>query len=85
MSIPIILNAGLAIIGWLFIMACAGKWLTLTVLKQWDKRRKQTRREKAVAELCDAFDLMNIELWTTVLPASKGDVVIMMYRKETAQ
>lgn len=85
MSILTILNTGLALMGWLFIMNCAGKWFTLTVLKQWDKRRKQTRREKAVTELCDAFDLTDIELGTTVRLASKGDLIIMMYRKEAAQ
>ncbi|HAG1969803.1 TPA: DUF4752 family protein [Salmonella enterica] len=85
MNIANILNTGLAIMGWLFIMVCAGKWFTLTALKQWDKRRKQTRREKAVTELVDAFDLTNIESGTTVRLASKGDLVIMMYRKEVAQ
>ncbi|HAT3959746.1 DUF4752 family protein [Citrobacter freundii] len=82
MGIIDILNVGLAFIGWLFIIVCAGNWFSMMVLKQWSKRRKQTRREKALNELCDAFDLMNIELGTTVRLASKGDVVIMMYRKE---
>ncbi|EDS3058683.1 DUF4752 family protein, partial [Salmonella enterica] len=48
MSILTILNVGLALMGWLFIMFRAGQWFISIALKQWDKRKKQSRRQKAV-------------------------------------
>ncbi|EDT5168807.1 DUF4752 family protein [Salmonella enterica] len=84
MSITTILNTGLALMGWLFIMFKTGQWFISVFLKQWDKRRKQSRRQKAVNEFYDAFDLSSIEPGTTVR-ATKGDLTIMMFRQESAQ
>ncbi|MEG0869881.1 MAG: DUF4752 family protein [Hafnia sp.] len=85
MSILTILNTGLALMGWLFIMIRTGQWFASVALKQWDKRRKQSRRQKAVNEFYDAFDLSSIEPGTTVRVATKGDLTIMMFRQEAAQ
>ncbi|ECK5001028.1 DUF4752 family protein [Salmonella enterica] len=85
MSILTILNVGLALMGGLFIMFRAGQWFISIALKQWDKRRKQSRRQKAVNEFYDAFDLSSIEPGTTVRLATKGDLTIMMFRQEAAQ
>lgn len=85
MSILTILNTGLALMGWLFIMFKTGQWFISVFLKQWDKRRKLSRRQKAVNELYDAFDLSSIEPGTTVRLATKGDLTIMMFRQEAAQ
>lgn len=84
MSILTILNTGLALMGWLFIMFKTWQWFISVFLKQWDKRRKLSRRQKAVSEFCDAFDLSSIEPGTTVRLATKGDLTIMMYRTEGA-
>lgn len=48
MSILGILNTGLALMGWLFIMFKTGQWFISVALKQWDKRRRLSRRQKAV-------------------------------------
>ncbi|EBZ9517275.1 DUF4752 family protein [Salmonella enterica subsp. enterica serovar Eastbourne] len=85
MSITDILNTGLALMGWLFIMFRTGQWFISVALRQWDKRRKQSRRQKAVNEFYDAFDLSSIEPGTTVRLATKGDLTIMMFRQESAQ
>ncbi|EBK7451613.1 DUF4752 family protein [Salmonella enterica] len=85
MSITTILNTGLALMGWLFIMFKTGQWFVSVFLKQWDKRRKQSRRQKAVNEFYDAFDLSSIEPGTTVRLATKGDMTIMMFRQESTQ
>lgn len=85
MSILTILNTGLALLGWLFIMFKTGQWFISIALKQWDKRRKQSRREKAINEFYDAFDLSSIEPGTTVRLATKGDLTIMMFRQEASQ
>ncbi|EHM6003587.1 DUF4752 family protein [Salmonella enterica] len=85
MSILTILDVGLALMGWLFIMFKTGQWFVSVFLKQWDKRRTQSRRQKAVNEFYDAFDLSSIEPGTTVRLATKGDLTIMMFRQESAQ
>ncbi|HHR4469630.1 TPA: DUF4752 family protein [Salmonella enterica] len=85
MSITTILNTGLALMGWLFIMFKTGQWFVSVFLKQWDKRRKQSRRQKAINEFYDAFDLSSIEPGTTVRLATKGDLTIMMFRQEVNQ
>lgn len=85
MSILDVINTGLALMGWLFIMFKTGQWFISIALKQWDKRRKQSRRQKAVNEFYDAFDLSSIEQGTTVRLATKGDLIIMMFRQEAAQ
>ncbi|HEB0857309.1 TPA: DUF4752 family protein [Citrobacter freundii] len=85
MSILTILNTGLALMGWLFIMFKTGQWFISVFLKQWDKRRKLSRRQKAVNEFYDAFDLSSIEPGTTVRLATKDDLTIMMFRQEAAQ
>ncbi|EAA9301861.1 DUF4752 family protein [Salmonella enterica] len=85
MSILSILDVGLALMGWLFIMFKTGQWFISIALKQWDRRRKQSRRQKAVNEFYDAFDLSSIEPGTTVRLVTKGDLTIMMFRQEAAQ
>lgn len=85
MSMVDILNTGLALMGGLFIMFKTGQWFISVALKQWDKRRKQSRRKKAVNEFYDALDLSSIDPGTTVRLATKGDLTIMMFRQEAAQ
>lgn len=46
------------------------------------KEAFRIRRQKAVNEFYDAFDLSSIEPGTTVRLATKGDLTIMMYRTE---
>lgn len=82
MNIATMLNAGLALAGWLYIMLKAGKCFTGIALKQWDKRRKQSKRQKAVNELYDAFELEAMSPGDTVKITAKGDLTIMMFRKE---
>ncbi|HEB4875706.1 TPA: DUF4752 family protein [Kluyvera ascorbata F0526] len=82
MSIVTMLNAGLALAGWLYIMFKTGEWIIGTAFKQWDKRRKQSRRQKAFNELYDAFELASMNPGETVKISTKGDLTIMMFRKE---
>lgn len=82
MSVATILNTGLAIIGWLYIMFKTGEWIMSHACRQWGKRRKESRRQKAINELYSAFELDSIEPNTTVRLATKGGLTIMMYRSE---
>ncbi|QZN97810.1 DUF4752 family protein [Symbiopectobacterium purcellii] len=76
------LNTGLALLGWLYIMVKAGEWLTSTVLKKWCNRRKESRKQKAVNELYDAFQLDQIKDGQTLKVTTKGSLTIMMVRSE---
>lgn len=51
MSIATYLNTGLALLGWAYIMFKAGQWIIKNTFRQWEKRRKECRRQKAVNEL----------------------------------
>lgn len=84
-TIDTLLNTGLALLGWLYIMSRTWRWLGSIFLKQWKKRRKQELRQKAVEEFYDAFSLESMEPGSTIRIATKGDLVIMMYRKEEAK
>ncbi|HAV8801498.1 TPA: DUF4752 family protein [Escherichia coli] len=81
-TIDTALNTGLALLGWFYIMFSAGKWVTSVFLRQWEKRRKQERRQKVLDEFCDAFDLSSIEPGTTARVATKDGLMIMMFRQE---
>ncbi|HGW9080926.1 TPA: DUF4752 family protein [Escherichia coli] len=81
-TIDALLNTGLALLGWFFIMFSAGKWAASFFLKQWGKRRKQEKRQKALEAFYDAFELGSIEPGTTARIATKGDLMIVMFRQE---
>ncbi|MDQ9275356.1 DUF4752 family protein [Escherichia marmotae] len=83
-TIDTALNTGLALLGWFYIMFSAGKWVASVFLKQWEKRHKQERHQKALNEFYDAFDLGSIEPGTTARIATKGDLMIVMFRQEKA-
>lgn len=85
MSMVDILNTGLALMGWLFIMFKAAEWFISIAFKQWVSRKKQEKRQKAVNELYDAFNLSEIEPGGSVRLETKGDLTILMFRKEAAQ
>lgn len=79
------LHTGLALIGLVYILFKSGQFVAKTLFKQWDKSRKKSRRQQAVEEFYDAFSLESMEPGSTIRIATKGDLVIMMYRKEEAK
>lgn len=81
-TIDTLLNSGLALLGWLYIMSRTWRWLGSIFLKQWKKRRKQELRQKALEAFYDAFELCSIEPGTTARIATKGDLMIVMFRQE---
>ncbi|WDB52746.1 DUF4752 family protein [Escherichia albertii] len=84
-TIDTALNIGLALLGWFYIMFSAWKWGASVFLKQWGKRRKQERRQKALEAFYDAFELSRIEPGTTAKIATKGNLMIVMFRQERAE
>lgn len=84
-TIDTALNTGLALLGYFYIMFCSGRWLSLLFMKKWNKRRKQDERQKALEAFYDAFELSRIEPGTTARIATKGDLMIVMFRQERAE
>jgi hypothetical protein len=76
------LNIGLCFIGYLYIMFKTGQWVVSNALKQWDKRRKDSQKQKAVNALYEAYDLDKITAGDTVKLATKSGLVIMIYRQD---
>ncbi|ECR9668815.1 DUF4752 family protein [Salmonella enterica] len=83
-TIDTALNTGLALLGWFYIMFSAGRWAASVFLKQWEKRRKQERRQKVLDDFYDAFNLDTIEPGTTTRVAAKGDLMIVVFKQEKA-
>lgn len=82
MNIATMLNTGLALLGWLYVMFKTGEWIMSIALKQWAKRRKQSRKQKALSDFYDAYDLSAINPGDAVKLATKGGLTILMFRKE---
>ena len=85
LTIETALNVGLALLGYFYIVFCSGRWLSLLFLKKWNKRRKQDERQKALEAFYDAFELSRIAPGTTARIATKGDLMIVMFRQERAE
>lgn len=75
------LNVGLAVAGYLYIISKTVDWLARIIWKQWDKRKKEERKQKAINELHDAFNLGELTENDTMKVATKNGLTIMMFRK----
>ncbi|AVX37806.1 TPA: DUF4752 family protein [Yersinia enterocolitica] len=75
------LNVGLAFAGYLFIMFKTGEWMARIIWKQWDKRKKEDRKQKVINELYDAFNLSELTESGTLKVVTKNGLTIMMFRK----
>ncbi|MDC9591726.1 DUF4752 family protein [Xenorhabdus sp. XENO-10] len=77
------MTGSLMIIGYLYILVKAWNWLFALLFKAYDKLRKEERKQKAVNELYDAFELDQMQDDQTMKVATKGDLVIVMYRQQS--
>ncbi|EPH6014698.1 TPA: DUF4752 family protein [Yersinia enterocolitica] len=80
-EISIYLNVFLAVLGYLYIISKASYWLTRIIWKQWDKRKKEERKQKPINELYDAFNLGELTDSDTMKAVTKNGLTIMMFRK----
>lgn len=85
MNIATMLNTGLAMMCWLYVMFKTGEWFISIAFKQLVSRKKQEKRQKAVNQLYDAFNLSEMEPGGSVRLETKGDLTILMFSKETPQ
>ncbi|CND06600.1 Uncharacterised protein [Yersinia frederiksenii] len=81
MSIVAWLNIGLSLLCYMFIMAKTGEWIVSVALKKWSARRKEERKQKAINELYDAFNLGELTEKDTLKAVTKNGLTIMMFRK----
>lgn len=72
----------LTVIAYLWILKNSCTWLLKVAAREWSNRREKDRRQRAVNELYDSFDLDTLESGSTMRIATKGDLVLIMYRKE---
>ncbi|WP_047681018.1 MULTISPECIES: DUF4752 family protein [Xenorhabdus] len=77
------MTGGLMIIGYLYILIRAWKWVFESLFTARVKLRKEEKKQKAVNELYDAFELDRIQDGRTMKIATKGGLVIMMYRQQS--
>lgn len=82
LTIDTALNVGLALLGYFYIMSCAGRWVSLLFLKKWNKHRKHDQRQKAMNAFSEAFEIDSMEPGDPARVISRGDVVILVYRSE---
>lgn len=75
------LNIGLSLLGYMFIMAKTGEWIVSIALKKWSARRKEERKQKAINELYDAFNLGELTDGDTMKAVTKNGLTIFMFRK----
>ncbi|MXF06718.1 DUF4752 family protein [Escherichia coli] len=81
-AIATALNIAFACVGWLYIAFNSGRWLTMIFLKQWVRRRKEERRQKALNEFCDVFGLDEMEPDDPARVISRGNMGIMVWRSK---
>ncbi|PHM60919.1 DUF4752 family protein [Xenorhabdus ishibashii] len=77
------MTGGLMVIGYLYILLKAMNWLGGLLVSAYYNRRKEERKQKAVNELYDAYQLDRIQDGHTMKIATKGGLVIMMYRQQS--
>ncbi|WP_279625380.1 DUF4752 family protein [Xenorhabdus eapokensis] len=77
------MTGGLMVIGYLYILLKAMNWLGGLLVSAYYNRRKEERKQKAVNELYDAFKLDQLQDGHTMKIATKGGLVIMMYRQQS--
>ncbi|EFE9805296.1 DUF4752 family protein [Escherichia coli] len=82
LTIDTALNVCLALLGYFYIMSCAGRWVSLLFLKKWNKHRKHDQRQKAMNAFSEAFGIDSMEPGDPARVISRGDVVILVYRSE---
>lgn len=86
MNIASTLNVGLALAGWFFIIIKTAEFFICLALRQRERLRQKTRRQKAVEELYEAYELDKIIPGTAAMIPVDGEleVTIVVQRKNTA-
>ncbi|EJD6614096.1 DUF4752 family protein [Providencia rettgeri] len=73
--------ATLSMMGYVWIVTQAFCWFVSLVFSKLFKRKSKERKQAAIDELYDAYELDEIKDNETIKIATKGGLVFMIYRK----
>ncbi|MBQ0364960.1 DUF4752 family protein [Providencia rettgeri] len=73
--------ATLSMMGYVWIVTQAFCWFVSLVFSKLFKRKSKERKQAAIDELYDAYELDEIKDNETIKIATKGELVFMIYRK----
>lgn len=73
--------ATLSMMGYVWIVTQAFCWLVRLIFSKLFKRKSKERKKAAIDELYDAFELGEIKDNQTIKVATKGGLVVMIYRQ----
>ncbi|HCR3555350.1 TPA: DUF4752 family protein [Morganella morganii] len=72
---------GLMGVGYFWIIAKSVGWFLSLIFRKAFKRKEKDRKQAAINELYDAFDLGDIKPEVHLKVETKGGLVILMYRR----
>ncbi|EPB2343031.1 DUF4752 family protein [Providencia rettgeri] len=73
--------ATLSMMGYVWIVTQAFCWFVSLIFSKLLKRKSKERKQAAIDELYDAFELGEIKDNQTIKVATKGGLVVMIYRQ----
>ncbi|QKJ47982.1 DUF4752 family protein [Proteus vulgaris] len=71
----------LSIMGYVWIVTHAFCWFVSLIFSELFKRKSKERKQAAIDELYDAFELGEVKDNQTIKVATKGGLVVMIYRQ----
>lgn len=72
---------GLMAVGYFWIIAKSVEWFLSLILRKAFKRKEKDRKQAAINELYDAYDLGDMKTGDDLKITTKGGLVVFMYRR----
>ena len=72
----------LSMMGYVWIVTQAFSWFVNLIFRKLFKRKSKERKQAAIDELYDAFELGEIKDNQTIKVETKGGLVVMIYRQQ---
>ncbi|MEM8254404.1 DUF4752 family protein [Morganella morganii] len=72
---------GLMAVGYFWIIAKSVEWFLSLILRKAFKRKEKDRKQAAINELYDAYDLGDMKPGDDMKITTKGGLVVFMYRR----
>lgn len=72
---------GLMAVGYFWIIAKSVEWFMSLIFRKAFKRKEKDRKQAAINELYDAYDLGDMKPGDDLKITTKGGLVVFMYRR----
>ena len=72
---------GLMAVGYFWIIAKSVEWFLSLILRKAFKRKEKDRKQAAINELYDAYELGDMKPGDDLKITTKGGLVVFMYRR----